>query len=86
MKKFDLLRKDDRVIRVLEMKPGRVLVIDCIKRTMPVWVEVFSDCTMEDLIEVTGFTVSAAANLDTEQRKTMYDQLFHDCPCSPLCS
>lgn len=39
MKKFDLLRKDDRIIRVLEMKPDRVLVIDCIKRTMPVWVE-----------------------------------------------
>lgn len=54
MKKFDLLRKDDRIIRVLEMKPDRVLVIDCIKRTMPVWVEAsvlkaFSDCTMEDL-------------------------------------
>lgn len=51
MKNFDLLRKDDRIIRVLEMKPDRVLMIDCIKR---IWVEAsvleaFSDCTMEDL-------------------------------------
>jgi len=40
MKKNDLLKKDDKILRVLELKDDKVLVIDCIKRTMPKWVEV----------------------------------------------
>ncbi len=36
MKKYDLLRSGDAIIRVLEVQGNRVLVIDCIKRTMPV--------------------------------------------------
>jgi len=39
MKKYDLLRSGDTIIRVLEVQSDRILVIDCIKRTMPVWVE-----------------------------------------------
>ena len=39
MKKYDLLRSGDAIIRVLEVQGDRVLVINCIKRTMPVWVE-----------------------------------------------
>ena len=40
MKKNDLLKKDDNIIRVLEIKDDKALVIDCIKRTMPKWVEI----------------------------------------------
>ncbi len=36
MKKYDLLRSGDNIIRVLEAEKNRVLVIDCTKRTMPV--------------------------------------------------
>ena len=36
MKKYDLLRSGDNIIRVLEVRGDRILVIDCIKRTMPV--------------------------------------------------
>ncbi len=39
MKKYDLLRSGNTIIRVLEVQGDRVLVIDCIKRTMPVWGE-----------------------------------------------
>ena len=38
MKKYDLLRSGDNIIRVLEVRGDWVLVTDCIKRTMPVWV------------------------------------------------
>ncbi len=38
MKKYDLLRSGDSIIRVLELQGDRVLIIDCIKRTMPVWI------------------------------------------------
>ncbi len=58
MKKYDLLRSGERIIRVLDVQGDRVLVIDCIKRTMPVWVEVelesYSECTNDNLSDVTG--------------------------------
>lgn len=40
MKKNDLLRKDECIIRILEIKEDKALVIDCIKKTMPKWVEI----------------------------------------------
>ncbi len=39
MKKYDLLRSDDKIIRVLDIQDDRILIIDCIKQSMPVWVE-----------------------------------------------
>ena len=73
MKKYDLLRSGDSIIRVLEVQGDRVLVIDCIKRTMPVWVEVaaletYSECTSDELSEVTGLAVVGDDNLDADQR------------------
>lgn len=38
MKKNDLLKREDSIIRVLEIKDDKALVIDCIKRTMPKWI------------------------------------------------
>ena len=40
MKKHDLLRSGDSIIRVLDVQDDRILVIDCVKHTMPVWVDV----------------------------------------------
>ncbi len=79
MKKHDLLRSGERIIRVLDIQDDGVLIIDCIKRTMPVWVEpggleAYSECTIEELSEATGFVIVAADNLDTDQRKTMYER------------
>ena len=79
MKKYDLLRSGERIIRVLEVQGDRVLVIDCIKRTMPVWVgmdglESYSECTSGELSETTEIVVVGVANLDADQRKTMYER------------
>ena len=79
MKKYDLLRSDDRIIRVLEIQQDRVLVIDCIKMTMPVWVEPavlehYSKCADSDLYEVAGFIVVDVDELDADQRKIMYER------------
>lgn len=79
MKKHDLLRNEKTIIRVLEICPDKVLIIDCIKRTMPVWVDFslldsFAGCTDEKLREVEGIKVLSVDNLDAEQRKTMYDR------------
>lgn len=55
MKKNDLLKKDDKIIRILEIKDDKALVIDCIKRTMPVWIDAntISDFTYLSEISIT---------------------------------
>ena len=89
MKKHDLLKDGNSIIRVLEIKPDKILVIDCIKRTMPVWVESstlnsFSDCTNEVLNEATNFTVPAVDALDTDQKKSMYNRYTLIAPILPF--
>ena len=79
MKKYDLLWSGENIIRVLEVQGGRVLIIDCIKRTMPVWIEVdtlesYSECSSNELSEVTGGIMVGTDDLDAEQRKTMYER------------
>ena len=39
MRKYELLRYKETILRVLEVEQDRVLMIDCIKQTMPVWVD-----------------------------------------------
>ena len=77
IKKYDLLRSGNTIIRVLEVQADRVLVIDCIKRTMPVWVEMmvlesYFECTCEELSKATGIIPSDVDALDADQRKVMY--------------
>lgn len=79
MKKYDLLRSGDDIVRVLEMRCDKVLVIDCIRRTMPVWVDVMVldshiECTDRELSETTGVVIVDIDTLDADQRKTMYER------------
>lgn len=79
MKKYDLFRQSDSIIRVLEIRADRILIIDCIKRTMPVWVEItaldsYSACTDSELSEVTGLVPTDIEALSADRRKTMYER------------
>lgn len=79
MKKHDLLKDGNNIIRVLEVKLDKILMIDCIKRTMPVWVasstlDSFAQCTGEVLNDATNFTVTDIENLNADQKRTMYDR------------
>ena len=38
MKKNDLLENESAIIRALELKEGKVLIIYCLKMTMPQWI------------------------------------------------
>ncbi|SFL97676.1 Mu transposase C-terminal domain-containing protein [Pelosinus propionicus] len=89
MKKNDLLKDDNNIIRVLEIQPDKILIIDCIKKTMPVWVESsaldsFSGCTGEVLNEATNFAVTVIDALDADQRKAMYDRYTLIAPILPF--
>ena len=79
MKKYDLLRSGDSIIRVLEIQKGRLLIIDCVKRTMPVWImpailESYSECTINDLSVATDVEVVNIDTLDADKRKVMYER------------
>ncbi len=89
MKNNDLLRSGDSIIRVLEVQECRVLVIDCIKRTMPVWVEPsvlssYYSCDSVVLNEVTGYNPISADRFDTVQRKVMCDRFSLIAPVLPF--
>lgn len=78
-KKYDLLRSGDSIIRVLDLQLERILMIDCINRKMPVWVELeslesYSECTENELFEVTDVAITDIDALDAEQKKVMYER------------
>ena len=55
-----LLKNENQIIRVLKSQGNKALVIDCIKRTMPKWVDGhslsnFDDCAEDDMFERTDY-------------------------------
>lgn len=79
MKKNDLLKPNENIIRVLEIQQDKVLIIDCIKRSMPTWIEVidlkeYSDCSEKELRKATGINDSDGEILDADCRKVMYER------------
>lgn len=79
MQKSDLYFKNDAIIRVLDLKEDRVLVIDCIRRTMPQWKDIVSlagweKCSEEKLCEITGVDLPELDALYPENRKVAYER------------
>lgn len=89
MKKYELLRSGDSIIRVLEVREDKVLVIDCIKQTMPVWVDLSKfdskeECSKEILLSVTEIDLLGMDSMTSEQRKSMYDRYTMIAPVLPF--
>ena len=64
-----LLKNDNQIIRVLQTKNDKVLVINCVKRTMPMWItlsdiEDYVDCTEEELFLKTNVDFNRELNGD----------------------
>ena len=81
MQKYDLLRSGDNIIRVLDIKDGNALVLDCVKKTMPVWVEVTA------LTDYSPYSMESTTDIDTlsaEQRKVMHDRYTMIAPILPF--
>ena len=92
MKKYDLLRSGDSIIRVLDVQDDRILVIDCLKQTMPVWVESellesYVGCTGGELFGGSGVDVIGDTDaLDAGQRKIMHERYTMIAPILPFIS
>ena len=77
MQKSKLMQSGDTILRVLAEQGDKVLVINCTKQTMPVWmlaseIDNYSECCDEILQNVMGFSTIRAELLDIDQRKTMH--------------
>ena len=75
--KNQLLQNDTQLIRVLDIEADRVFVIDCIKKTMPVWkntesINEYVPCSEDTLQEITD---TFLIDLDNE-RYTMIAPLL----------
>lgn len=79
MQKNDLYFKDDLIIRVLDVKEDRALMIDCIRRTMPQRKDIASltgweKCSEEKLYEIADVDLLEFDSLCPENRKVAYER------------
>lgn len=79
MQKNDLYFKDDSVIRVLDVREDKALVIDCIRRTMPQWKDIVSlavweKCSEEKLYEIADVDLPELDSFSPESRKVAYER------------
>ncbi len=76
MQKNDLFQLNDTIYRVLEISVGKVLVIDCIRLTMPTWIPLreYPTITFEELLSVTNKVIPHIEELTQEQMKIMHQR------------
>lgn len=77
MEKNQLLKDNGCIYRVLAIEEDSVLMIDCLKKTMPNWYDIdevrgYEDCTEKELLEVTGTVLLEEENLSSKARKTAH--------------
>lgn len=68
-----LLKNENQIIRVLKSQGNKALVIDCIKRTMPKWVDGdslsnYDDCGEDEMYERTDYKVQNTNSLNDVRR------------------
>ena len=73
-----LLKKEDSVIRILDVKEEDALVIDCIRLTMPVWVKKESlaeyiQVSIDALEEITGINIYDMDNLSRADNRFIHE-------------
>lgn len=79
MQKFDLYFKENAIVRVLEVREDKALVIDCIRRTMPQWKDIVSfagweKCSEEKLYKIADVDLPEIDSLCPESRKVAYER------------
>lgn len=79
MQKNDLIIFNCCIHRILNFEGAKILVIDCEKRTMPIWVSDSllyncKECTIEELQKQSGVTISNIEQLSMRAQKKMYER------------
>ena len=89
MQKNELIKREDTLLRVLDVREDRVLVIDCLKRTVPVWIPVTdltdcSHCNENSLCEMTGQSFPELDSLPPEARSIARKRYTMICGILPV--
>lgn len=79
MEKNQLLRCQGTIYRVLEVEEDSILLIDCIKKTMPKWydigwIEVYENCSEEELLEGTEMKLAEEQDLEQKARCIIHER------------
>ena len=74
-----LLRSDDTILRVIDVRNDNVFFINCIKRTMPEWADLstvlcLEPCTEEDLWTETDVVIPEMQVLTPEQLRLVHER------------
>ena len=78
MKKNELLKYGDSIIRILEIKDDSVLIVDCIHKSMPRWIKQFDlasyeNCSQQELYANTRKAICDYDSLDKESRRFVHE-------------
>lgn len=76
--KNKLYQSENKIIRILDCVEDEILVIDCVKQSMPVWakvseIEAYIPCTDVGLFEVIG-NVPDIESLESDQIRAMHER------------
>lgn len=79
MRKNDLLQWNNTIIRILSIEDTRVLAIDCIKRTMPQWIntDILTDCKPyeESQLEIrAGIQLDDFEKMNIKEKRTAHER------------
>lgn len=79
MEKNQLVRKQGTIYRILAIEEGSILLIDCMKKTMPVWqeadwIEGCEGCTEEELLEETRVSLTDEQDMSQKERQTVHER------------
>lgn len=78
MQKNNLFKQGNQIIRILEVQTEQVFMIDCVKRTMPKWVDIaslseYTEVTEQEMQMYTNMILPEVDSLDAESKKFMYE-------------
>lgn len=77
MLKNDLLKNDGEIIRIITIKNNHALVINCIKRNMPYWINIellesYIPCNDQELLIISHKTLYNIDELDARSQSIIY--------------
>lgn len=77
MKKNDLIRINNDIIRILEIQDDKILIINCSQKSMPKWEtpkNIFGEyCSEQELLEENNIVLPDIESLDLETKKFIHE-------------
>lgn len=79
MEKNQLIKHRGNIYRILSLEEGEILLIDCIRKTMPRWykldeVDGYEVCTEEELLAATETALTEEQDMPPKSRQTVHER------------